>query len=143
MGAAAALAEQDLPNDAIAFASGAELDVDSLEVFRGGIDLTDSFSQFCDDDLVEDFGFDYPEVASVYGCSHVCEDGFFVPVQPDDMVFPVFHGLCMGWFWAMWAVHSTVEHLCLEKVGFGPRALRLCGVYLGAMENDISLSTRS
>ena len=40
-------------------------------VFAAGGDMCDGFYQFSNEDLAEDFGFDFPETAEYYSCSSV------------------------------------------------------------------------
>ena len=71
------------------------------------------------EELGEDFGLDFPEMAGVYGCSAVYEGGNFVSVEYTEPVFPVFVGLAAGWSWAMWAMHSTVSSVVARSADPG------------------------
>ena len=114
--------EPDVVDD-LSSAPGLAVDSDVDEVpqglWCGGGDLRDSFYQFKCEELGEDFGLDFPELASVYGCSAVFEDGNFVKVDSAEPVFPVFAGLAAGWSWAMWAMHSTVCSVVARSSGLG------------------------
>jgi len=116
LGSARAWAMLDLSEDAAAsaelwsaaFIPDAE---DERGMFSAGGDLCDGFYQFVNQELGEDFGLDYPEAASYYECTEVYEDGRWISVSKDEVVFPCFVGLAAGWTWAMWAMHATVSHI--------------------------------
>ena len=93
------------PNSELYFASG---------------DLQDSFYQFKCEALASDFGMDFPEAASEYGCSQVWVDGEFVPVSGETRVFPVFCGVAMGWSWALWTCHQTVASFVSDSSSAAP-----------------------
>ena len=60
------------------------------ELWGSALDLQDSFYHFENEILGEDFGFDFPEAADVYGCTHVWTATGLEPVPSDELVFPVF-----------------------------------------------------
>ena len=79
----------------------AEMDLSAATLARNGIsptspffgaaaDLSDGFHQFTDPEFGGLFGFDVPELASVYGAGQVYRDKnhMYVPVDPSTMVFP-------------------------------------------------------
>ena len=105
LGTPGALAEQDWTWDALGVEPGPD-----AGVWGSSLDLQDSFYQFSNEVLGEDFGFDFPEPAGVYHCTHVWTPTGPVAVSEDDIVFPVFCGVPMGWSWALWAVHSIVAN---------------------------------
>ncbi|CAK0868029.1 unnamed protein product, partial [Prorocentrum cordatum] len=121
LGTPAALAEQDWSDAAL----GASDATSAPAIYGASLDLADSFYQFCSDALAEDFGMDYPEPASVYGATHVWEDGRLIPVGADDVVFPAFRGVAMGWSWALWVVHSSVTSWVGHALTGGPASLVL------------------
>ena len=112
LGTPGALAEQDWSPEAM------ETDIASKsEVWGAALDLQDSFYQFSNEALGEEFGMDYPETAGSYGCVEVWTPTGFEPVAADEAVFPVFCGVPMGWSWALWAVHSIVAHETAAALG--------------------------
>ncbi|CAK0861426.1 unnamed protein product [Prorocentrum cordatum] len=121
LGTPAALAEQDWSDAAL----GASDATSAPAIYGASLDLADSFYQFCSDALAEDFGMDYPEPASVYGATHVWEGGRFIPVGADEVVFPAFRGVAMGWSWALWVVHSSVTSWVGHALSGGPASLVL------------------
>ena len=77
-------------------------------VVGGSVDLSDSFYQWCCDAMAEDFGFDTPETADTFDVTSIWSADGPEPVAPDDLLYPVFRGLSMGWSWALWALHTIV-----------------------------------
>jgi hypothetical protein len=67
--------------------------------------------QFICQELAEDFGLNYPETAGYYECDEIYENGSWIPVDEDEVVFPCFVVLAAGWSCAMWAMHATVSHV--------------------------------
>ena len=114
LGTPAALAEQQWSDDALSSAAGHA--VESPTIYGASLDLKDSFYQFGDYMFASDFGVDFPEPASEYGCDSVLTDFGFEAAGPDDLVFPAFCVVPMGWTWALHIVHSIVTYqvgLCL------------------------------
>ena len=69
LGSVAALSEQLWSAEALRFADKASVG-DGI-VWGATIDLSDSFYQFCDDELAGDFGIDFPEPAGYYGVTEI------------------------------------------------------------------------
>ena len=89
------------------------------------IDLSDSFYQFCDDELARDFGIDFPEPSGYYGVAEIYEDGKMVSVASDEVVFPVFTGLAMRWSWALWIVQCILTAAVIPVLPHGADSLVL------------------
>ena len=119
LGTPAALGEQDWTNDALGLQAS-----EPSELWGSALDLQDSFYQFENEILGEDFGFDFPEAADVYGCTHVWSATGLEPVPSDEPVFPVFCGVPMGWSWALWAIHSIVSHESAVALGGYDRLIK-------------------
>jgi hypothetical protein len=101
LGTPAAIAELDMAPDTLVENGFSASDAASAEAWGAGVDLCDSFYQLEDDELADDFGFDFPDSAGTYGTDVVWEKGEYVAVGSDETVFPVFRGLPMGWSWAL------------------------------------------
>ena len=74
-------------------------------------DLVDSFYQMKYEQVSGYFCFDCPVRAGDFSISSVwCDDaGCHVDVGPDDMIWPAFAGLPMGWTWALHFCHSVLS----------------------------------
>ena len=110
--------------------------------------MSDGFHQFTDGSFGSLFGFDFPEQASVFGCSQVYDPatGTRVNVSPDTVVFPVYIGLPMGWSWSLHFCQKVLAdcmmtgirdvglapHLLLEKEPTPPLSLNtvICAPYV-------------
>ena len=99
MGSAGAWAETDLSAATLA-RSGIP---PSSPLYGAAADLSYGFHQFTNPELGGLFGFDVPEVASVYGADKVyCEQCHqYIPIDGTALVFPVYIGLPMGWSWSL------------------------------------------
>ena len=71
LGSAGAISFLDLSDDAFVCDG---VDPSTLDLSISGVDLKDGFYQFVDQDLASNFGFDFPEEAHWYGCTHVYDD---------------------------------------------------------------------
>eukprot|EP00971_Amphidinium_carterae_P284553 5649464-Amphidinium_carterae.1 len=71
------------------------------DLHAASLDLVDSFYQFFHLEFSEYFGVEFGEEARTFGADTVYEDGQFLPVEPDEIVYFCFVGLPMGWTWAM------------------------------------------
>ncbi|CAK0895895.1 unnamed protein product [Prorocentrum cordatum] len=125
LGTPAALSEQDWSDAALADAGWVSADGSPAQIFGSSLDLQDSFYQFFSERVAEDFGMDFPERASYYQVSHIWTPDGLSPVDPDELVFPVFRGVPMGWSWALWAVHSSVTSWVSDTLPGGARRLLL------------------
>ena len=101
----------------------ADLETDRPELWSASGDLCDSFYQLTCEAMGEDFGFDYPESACVYDAEFVFEENRWVPVMSDELVFPAFVGLPMGWSWALWAMHLTTSEFVARSSTLWPDPL--------------------
>lgn len=118
LGTPGALADQDWSDEVLSRSGAGDGDPGGpFSVYGASLDLRDSFYQFYSDEMAEDFGFDFPEQAAVWGVSTIWSRDGPVAVQPEQELFPVFRGVPMGWSWALWAVHSTVAHWTAEALG--------------------------
>ncbi|CAK0844871.1 unnamed protein product [Prorocentrum cordatum] len=125
LGTPAALSEQDWSDAALSDAGWVSADGSPAQIFGSSLDLQDSFYQFFSERVAEDFGMDFPERASYYQVSHIWTPDGLSPVDPDELVFPVFRGVPMGWSWALWAVHSSVTSWVADTLPGGARRLLL------------------
>ena len=80
-------------------------------LWKASGDLQDSFYQFTSWALAEDFAFDYPVRAGDVGVSSIFENGQYVSISPDEIIYNCFCGIPMGWSWALWAIHGLVSHV--------------------------------
>ncbi|CAK0845014.1 unnamed protein product [Prorocentrum cordatum] len=125
LGTPAALSEQDWSDAALSDAGWVSADGSPAQIFGSSLDLQDSFYQFFSERVAEDFGMDFPERASYYQVSHIWTPDGLSPVDPDELVFPVFRGVPIGWSWALWAVHSSVTSWVSDTLPGGARRLLL------------------
>eukprot|EP00972_Heterocapsa_arctica_P079691 11741231-Heterocapsa_arctica.AAC.1 len=74
------------------------------------IDLVDSFYQFYYPEAASYFCFQLRVRAGQFGVTSIWDDdlGCQVEVSEDDMVYPAFAGLPMGWSWAPYLRHSAL-----------------------------------
>ena len=100
LGSAGALSMLDLSDEKFM----KDLGRPQVDLFGAGLDLCDAFYQNTARELGCLFGFDYPELASVWGVDSVYDDtlGQEVAVGPSELLFPVFEGLPMGFSWSMY-----------------------------------------
>jgi len=78
-------------------------------LWKASGDLQDSFYQFTSWALAEDFASDFPVRAGDVGVSSIFEDGHYVSIDPDELIYNCFCGIPMGWSWALWAIHRLVS----------------------------------
>ena len=108
-----ALASLDLSDEWLS-ANGCEeeppLDPAAIEVCGASVDLTDGFNQFWVPSVADWFCLDYQVRAGDFGVTSTwCPTaGGQVEVGPDEMLFPAFEALPMGWSWALWMCHGAV-----------------------------------
>ncbi|CAK0826815.1 unnamed protein product [Prorocentrum cordatum] len=103
------------------------------EVWGGTSDVDDCFYQMLVEELGSWFGIDMPRAAGEWGVSSVYDDdvGRHVPIDPTATLYPVFHGMAMGWSWALHLANEAVTSLA-GKSAVCPRSLvqAVSGVYV-------------
>ena len=80
-------------------------------LFAASVDLKDGFHQFLNVHLASWFVFDLAGVtAGDLGVSVVydAQARSFVPAATDEVVWPAYGGMAMGWSWALWICHETL-----------------------------------
>ncbi|CAK0813842.1 unnamed protein product, partial [Prorocentrum cordatum] len=94
------------------------------EVWGGTSDVDDCFYQMLVEELGSWFGIDMPRAAGEWGVSSVCGDdvGRRVPIDSTATLYPVFHGMAMGWSWALHLANEAVTFLA-GKSAVCPRSL--------------------
>ena len=75
-----------------------------MAVHGASIDMWNGFYQLKNRDLGDWFGIDGPHAASYWDVASVYdpEQRAEVPVRRDEVIFPVFEGMAMGWSWALY-----------------------------------------
>eukprot|EP00973_Karenia_brevis_P052195 7252702-Karenia_brevis.AAC.1 len=111
LGTVSALSQLDLSDSAVEYANGGVLE-SPIEVCGASADLVNGFYQFSNPQLGSLFGFDFPDKASFYGIDKVYDEQLraFVSVAADDLVYPVFEGLPMGWSWVLYFCHAVTQN---------------------------------
>ncbi|CAK0838714.1 unnamed protein product [Prorocentrum cordatum] len=94
------------------------------EVWGGTSDVDDCFYQMLVEELGSWFGIDMPRTAGEWGVSSVYDDdvGRHVPIDSTATLYPVFHGMAMGWSWALHLANEAVSFLA-SKSAVCPRSL--------------------
>ncbi|CAK0791446.1 unnamed protein product [Prorocentrum cordatum] len=94
------------------------------EIWGGTSDVDDCFYQMLVEELGSWFGIDLPRAAGAWGVTQVYDDdlGRRVAVGPSEVVYPVFHGMAMGWAWALHFANEAISHLA-TKSAVCPRSL--------------------
>ncbi|CAK0858852.1 unnamed protein product [Prorocentrum cordatum] len=94
------------------------------EIWGGTSDVDDCFYQMLVEELGSWFGIDLPRAAGAWGVAQVYDDdlGRRVAVEPSEVVYPVFHGMAMGWAWALHFANEAVSYLA-SKSAVCPRSL--------------------
>ena len=97
--------------------------IDVLDLSCAGMDLKDGFYQFRVDSVSSWFSLGISAAAADIGVTEVYDDDqrAVVPVQGHELLWACFAGLPMGWSWAMFFCHGSLEAASL-------RALRRLGL---------------
>ena len=124
LGSSAAVASYDLSPQRLALEGLTPQDVD---LHGAGTDMVDGFYQLLWREMGSWFGLNFPEAAHVYNAASVYDDalGIDVPVNRDEIIFPVFEALPMGWSWSLYYCHSLTSHVlarALESIPYAPPA---------------------
>ena len=77
-----------------------------------GIDFQDGFYQFEWEEMAGFFGIDCVCSAREAGVERVYDDGrqCWTDADPDELLWPCFKGLVMGWSWSLFLCNSTLTH---------------------------------
>ncbi|CAK0825073.1 unnamed protein product, partial [Prorocentrum cordatum] len=76
----------------------------------GSVDLMDGFYQFADPSWGSSMCFDVEVTADEIGLDSIFDEklGRRVAVAPDEVIWPCFAALPMGWSWALWICHEVL-----------------------------------
>ena len=81
-------------------------------------DVNDCFYNYYSEELASWFGIDRPDTVAFWRGSGVSLDSIFDDdaqcfrsVHSDEVVYPVFRGLCMGWAWSLYFANESVNFI--------------------------------
>ena len=86
-------------------------------LFAASVDLKDGVHQFLNVHLAFWFVFDFACVTVGDLCvSVVCNEQArgYVKAEPDEIVWPAYGGMAMGWSWTLWICHETLASVMDE-----------------------------
>eukprot|EP00971_Amphidinium_carterae_P031788 626141-Amphidinium_carterae.1 len=83
-----------------------------------GSDFQDGFYQFRFDEMAPWFSFNFKVRAKDFGISGVLDvdTGLWEEVVEEQILFPTFRGLVMGWSWGLYFCHSALVRALVESL---------------------------
>ena len=118
LGSVSATCELDLSDQGLLDCGGFG-EVAEVNVQDSDLDVDDCFYQFLVEELGSWFAMDHRVRASEWGITEVWDDDLRRrdPVGPDEMLFPCFHAMSMGWTWALHLANESVAYLTQQAAG--------------------------
>ena len=90
-------------------------------------DVGDCYYNFSIPELGSWFGVDMPmgvDTLQQHGFTSTTffddESGTDLPMQPGELYYPVFSGMCMGWSWGLYIANEAVAHMVATAEGGSP-----------------------